>query len=134
MCSCSKYISGIVDVQGLELKYKQGGGHNHIYLSFSKPGDRDLVFKAMLEQKELTLAREDEENITLQWQHGVISNYDYLLHLNSLADRSFNDLTQYPVFPWVVADYSSDALDLDSEATFRDLSKPRNLESTLSCP
>ena len=124
MCICSKYISGIVDVQGLELKYKQGGGHNHIYLSFSKPGDRDLVFKAMLEQKELTLAREDEENITLQWQHGVISNYDYLLHLNSLADRSFNDLTQYPVFPWVVADYSSDALDLDSEATFRDLSKP----------
>ena len=34
----------------------------------------------------------------------------YLLYLNSLADRSFNDLTQYPVFPWVVADYTSDFL------------------------
>jgi hypothetical protein len=42
----------------------------------------------------------------------------------SLADRSFNDLTQYPVFPWVVQDYSSPRLDLDSRKTYRDLSKP----------
>jgi hypothetical protein len=28
----------------------------------------------------------------------------------SLADRSFNDLTQYPVFPWVIADYKSKEL------------------------
>lgn len=44
--------------------------------------------------------------------------------MNHLADRTKNDLTQYPVFPWVVADYQSAALDLDSAATFRDLSKP----------
>lgn len=28
----------------------------------------------------------------------------------SKADRSCNDLTQYPVFPWVIQDYSSDVL------------------------
>lgn len=28
----------------------------------------------------------------------------------SLADRSFNDLTQYPVFPWILADYKSEEL------------------------
>lgn len=44
--------------------------------------------------------------------------------INSLADRSKNDLTQYPVFPWVVADYKSDVLDLSNTDTFRDLSKP----------
>ncbi len=27
-----------------------------------------------------------------------------------MADRSINDLTQYPVFPWVVADYTSKTL------------------------
>lgn len=43
----------------------------------------------------------------LQWQRGHLSNYQYLLHLNNLADRSCNDLSQYPVFPWVVADYTS---------------------------
>ena len=29
-----------------------------------------------------------------------------------------------PVFPWVLADYSSPTLDLRNPATFRDLSKP----------
>ena len=42
----------------------------------------------------------------------------------SQADRSFNDLTQYPVFPWIIADYTSEELDLTDPATFRDLSKP----------
>jgi len=46
------------------------------------------------------------------------------MYLNSLADRSFNDLTQYPVFPWIIADYTSRELDLNNPATFRDLSKP----------
>lgn len=44
--------------------------------------------------------------------------------LNTLAGRSFNDLTQYPVFPWVLRDYVSEELDLDNPAVFRDLSKP----------
>lgn len=42
----------------------------------------------------------------------------------SLADRSKNDLTQYPVYPWVVADYISESLDLNDVDSFRDLSKP----------
>lgn len=47
------------------------------------------------------------ESYMLQWQRGLLSNYQYLLHLNNLADRSCNDLSQYPVFPWVLHDYSS---------------------------
>jgi len=47
------------------------------------------------------------ESYMLQWQRGHLSNYQYLLHLNNLADRSCNDLSQYPVFPWVIADYNS---------------------------
>ena len=62
--------------------------------------------------------------IETQWVNGKMSNFDFLMHLNSLAGRSFNDLTQYPVFPWVIADYESEELDFDDPATFRDLSKP----------
>lgn len=29
------------------------------------------------------------------------------MHLNTLAGRTYNDYMQYPVFPWVLADYSS---------------------------
>ena len=35
----------------------------------------------------------------LAWQCGTLSTFDYLMYLNSMADRSFNDLAQYPVFP-----------------------------------
>lgn len=41
------------------------------------------------------------------WRNGKVSNYDYLMYLNREANRSFNDLSQYPVFPWVIADYTS---------------------------
>ncbi|KAL5349819.1 Beige protein-like 1 [Pseudogymnoascus australis] len=59
-----------------------------------------------------------------RWAKGEISNFHYLMLVNTMAGRTFNDLTQYPVFPWVIADYTSEELDLDNPATFRDLSKP----------
>ena len=68
--------------------------------------------------------RNRQVRITSQWQNGKMSNFDFLMELNSLAGRSFNDLTAYPVFPWVIADYESEVLDLNDPKTFRDLSKP----------
>lgn len=41
-------------------------------------------------------------------QRGEISNFQYLMHLNTLAGRSYNDLMQYPVFPWILADFDSE--------------------------
>jgi Beige/BEACH domain len=75
-----------------------------------------------------------------------ISNFDYLmqviersklhaselfltmlvlnLQLNTIAGRTYNDLSQYPVFPWIIADYTSETLDLKNPKSFRNLSKP----------
>eukprot|EP00667_Euglena_gracilis_P004383 EG_transcript_4406 len=69
-------------------------------------------------------ARPDLEAMTLRWQHQEVSNFDYLMFLNSVAGRSVNDLSQYPVLPWVLADYESSTLDLGNPAVYRDLSKP----------
>jgi hypothetical protein len=46
------------------------------------------------------------------------------MHLNKFAGRTFNDVTQYPVFPWVLADYTSESIDLSDSRIYRDLSKP----------
>ena len=62
--------------------------------------------------------------ITDRWVQGQLSNYEYLMFINTAAGRSFNDLTQYPVFPWVLSDYTSDRLDLNDRRVYRDLSKP----------
>ncbi|CAM9604379.1 unnamed protein product, partial [Choristocarpus tenellus] len=61
---------------------------------------------------------------TKTWQAGRCTNFEYLMALNTLAGRSFNDITQYPVFPWVLCDYNSNDLDLDDPRVYRDLSKP----------
>ncbi|PVU98379.1 hypothetical protein BB560_005681 [Smittium megazygosporum] len=63
-------------------------------------------------------------NLTRRWQIGQLSNFDYLMALNTLAGRSFCDLAQYPVFPWIIQDYTSKELDLQNPAIFRDLNKP----------
>lgn len=64
------------------------------------------------------------QNITMLWQNNYLSNLEYLLYLNSAAGRSYLDLTQYPVFPWVVSDYTSEDLDLNDPETFRNLNVP----------
>ncbi|XP_067931880.1 neurobeachin-like protein 1 [Watersipora subatra] len=59
-----------------------------------------------------------------QWQKREISNFDYLMQLNTIAGRTYNDWSQYPVFPWVLKDYESETLKFDDESIFRDFKKP----------
>uniref|UniRef100_A0A8C2NAX6 Neurobeachin like 1 n=1 Tax=Capra hircus TaxID=9925 RepID=A0A8C2NAX6_CAPHI len=62
--------------------------------------------------------------LTQKWVNREISNFDYLIQLNTMAGRTYNDLAQYPVFPWILQDYTSEELDLNNPSVFRDLSKP----------
>ena len=65
-----------------------------------------------------------EHPVTARWLRGEISNFQYLMLVNTMAGRTFTDLTQYPVFPWVLRDYASNELDLDDIEVYRDLTKP----------
>jgi len=65
-----------------------------------------------------------EHPVTARWLRGELSNFQYLMLVNTMAGRTFTDLTQYPVFPWVLRDYTSNQLDLDNPSVYRDLSKP----------
>ena len=54
-----------------------------------------------------------------------MSNFEYLMWINTLSGRSYHDSSQYFIFPWILKDYSSETLDLaDEEKVYRDLSKP----------
>nr|ACN54332.1 beige/BEACH domain protein [Epichloe festucae] len=72
--------------------------------------------------------------VVKRWQKGEVSNFHYLMMVNTMAGRTFNDLTQYPVFPWILADYTSEDLDLEDPATFRDLSKPMGAQTQSRVP
>ncbi|KAJ3655160.1 hypothetical protein Zmor_014297 [Zophobas morio] len=109
---------------GLEIYSGENCNNPHIYLSFRNQAKRDNLYDKLLQEPALKLEELDQDVMTLQWQNGIISNYDYLLYVNSLGDRTINDLTQYPVFPWIVSNYSNNELDLKDPVNFRDLSKP----------
>ncbi|OQR84604.1 hypothetical protein ACHHYP_13143 [Achlya hypogyna] len=77
-------------------------------------------------------ARFEHSSATQLWIERKLSNFDYLMHLNTIAGRTYNDLAQYPVFPWVLADYTSETLDLTKPSTFRDLSRPIGVQQDAS--
>lgn len=104
--------------------------------------DRSKVFKSFCSfqpslkgkgftEDTLNLRRYPSSDRTMlqKWQKRDISNFEYLMHLNTLAGRTYNDYMQYPVFPWVLADYTSQTLNLMNPKTFRDLSKPMGAQT-----
>lgn len=97
---------------------------NSMYVSFQSVADRIAFHDELLQQPLLRLRNMPPETMTLRWQNGHVSNYDYLLHLNSAADRTTQDLTQYPIFPWILRDYESSTVDLNDPGVYRDLRKP----------
>ena len=58
----------------------------------------------------------------------LVCNYQIVIstiivYCRAVSGRSFCDLNQYPVFPWVLANYEADSLDLTDPKIYRDLSK-----------
>ncbi|XP_023734944.1 protein SPIRRIG [Lactuca sativa] len=70
-----------------------------------------------------------EKSFSKMWQNGEISNFQYLMHVNTLAGRGYSDLTQYPVFPWILSDYENENLDFTNPETFRKLDKPMGCQT-----
>ncbi|KAH9925795.1 beach-domain-containing protein [Fomitopsis serialis] len=80
---------------------------------------------ASLSAKVLSGLRMDElSTAQRRWQTRDISNFTYLSILNQISGRTPSDATQYPVFPWVLKDYTSEKLDLVSAGSYRDLRRP----------
>ena len=48
----------------------------------------------------------EEKNYYMSWIIDKISTYQYLLYINKFSSRSFNDINQYPIFPWIFRESS----------------------------
>ena len=60
-----------------------------------------------------------------KWMKWEISTFKFLMILNFYANRSYNDINQYPVFPWILTDYSSD--NFPSEIPIRPMGVPMGM-------
>ena len=131
----SKHVYRLL--QGLELFSK---GRQVIFLTFPSTSKRNLLYDHLISLPVVHLEKMDLPDMTQKWQSGAVSNYEYLMFLNLLAvlcvcvcvvcmcmcacvchghhslstirmaDRSFCDIMQYPVMPWIIADYTSESI------------------------
>ena len=81
------------------------------------------------------------DKLISSWQSWKISTFEFLMWLNVYGNRSYRDMTQYPVLPWVVIDCFSDKLlkipktlspDEKYEKIYRNLSLPVGMLSPLT--
>lgn len=109
----------------LEVYLKSGKSY---YFNVFTREKQEEVFRCLKKWKNVEVIPIITQKIvnayTDQWIEGKLDNFEYLLVLNKLASRSFHDLSQYPVFPWVIKDFSSDKLDLNDLSIYRNLEWP----------
>lgn len=90
--------------------------------------NREKAFTAMKSWKHVKIVLDLNGAIlralTKKWKRCEMSNLEYLLILNKFASRSFHDLSQYPIFPWVLKDYTSEEFKVDDPAFYRNFKLP----------
>lgn len=96
-----------------------------VLFNFSSEGDRDKFCSKLLGIKGTRIecfpksGRGVPKDLTQDWVSWRLSTFDYLTALNNLSSRSFNNVSQYPVFPWVIDDMCSSTFELSNEAAYR---------------
>jgi len=94
-------------------------------LAFATPSAAEEFHSALLSSPLINLVEERSlAAMTQKWRDRLLTNFEYLTFLNKLSGRSTSDLMQYPVFPFILADYTSNQLDLTVAESFRNLSRP----------
>lgn len=90
------------------------------YFNFKDPGDRNDFYNALIKHVRSSCFTEKTLNqVTELWKNRMMTNFDYLMNINYIAQRSFNDFTQYPVFPWLIIDFQSDQIDTEDPEIYR---------------
>ena len=86
----------------LEIFMKDG--KSYFFNFFNEDTNKD-VFELLKLKKVHYIQKVNEyfkkEEFAKKWKENKISTFDYLLLLNKLTSRSYNDPNQYPVMPWL---------------------------------
>ena len=104
---------------GLEAFFVEGDTFLFNFLGSSKDADisRRRILRVLqglqnLFSMSLSESVFSQTNYTQLWVEEEITNFQYIMALNTYSGRTFNDLAQYPVFPLIITDYESSVLDL----------------------
>lgn len=112
----------LLDGQSLLFNFPEDGPEQltQQLVKLKKSKCPNLNYKQTFDAKKLY----EKQNLLKKWHSYEISTFEYLMMVNTLAGRSYKDISQYPVFPWILADYKSEQLNVQNPLLYRDFSKP----------
>ena len=111
-------------LKDVALEFFLTSGETHLIV-FDSVTTRNSLFAILSRAGVSGLLKSANLEVTTKlWRQGHLTNFQYLLELNRLSGRTFNDLMQHPVMPWILADYTSPHLNLNAATSFRNLRKP----------
>ena len=60
------------------------------------------------------------------WKEWEISNFEFIMWLNIYGNRSYNDISQYPIFPWLINNYEDPIIE---EISSNEITKDKKQEN-----
>ena len=93
--------------QGLEIFLKNGKSY---MINLLNKTNYELLVNSLKEIPNILFREKeflnDRQEIMQQWRAKKMDTYEYLLYINKFSSRSYNDISQYYIFPWLLLDFS----------------------------
>ena len=100
---------------------------NEIKIDTNKTQDEFKNIIGYMVGKKTFFSGKNLSNLIKKWTNYQISNFEFLMWLNLYSNRSYFDLLQYPIFPWIITNYTSDEINIEKD--IRDFSIPMGMMS-----
>ena len=114
--------------QSIEIYLKNGKSY---FFNFLSKDQYDFILeifknnpKTQNKIHERNFFKLQQKNLISEWLEERLNTYEYLLFLNKYSSRTFNDVNQYPIFPWIIKKYQVNTEKNTIDIVFRDFKYP----------
>ena len=118
--------------QGFEIFLKNGKSY---MINMLNKLNYDKIIDILKSNKNILFRDKDflinKQEITNQWKIKKLPTYEYLLFINKFSSRSYNDITQYYIFPWILLDFSQINEIIKNEKGIFEFKRKHKIESIL---
>ena len=110
----------IFEDNALEIFYKNNKSYYIVFQDLKKKKDfyekiislkkKNLIYQKHIPlifyNKDMKKIPKNPSEIIKLWNEREISNFEFLMWVNLFGNRSYRDIYQYPIFPWILEDLS----------------------------
>ena len=119
--------------QGFEIFLKNG--KSYMINMLNKTNYDEIIDILKSSNKNILFRDKDflnnKQEITNQWKIKKLPTYEYLLFINKFSSRSYNDISQYYIFPWILLDFSQINEIIKNEKDIFEFKKKHKIESLI---